>query len=278
MRHRFSTEPNRRSHLFEKTVTLWTAVGIVALMSGCSMIFPPKPTPVAVKGTPLSFDQWRRGSLHCAAQSCIRLYRLEMPTPGELKVEVYSPIGAGEPDFGLMIRDKNNQLIASSTKPLERPRRVTVPVEQGQYTMRVYSQGVNGSTLIYNLVARLTGASEPAQKSASKPPSRPIEVPSEGTEEPEVTISTPMAPAVPTGGIRAEVLDMEMGEGDEKFVLIDAGEPEGLVIGMRGSLIESDAVIGQVEVVEVFSDGSRAALIGPLDGEIGFDTQAVFRP
>ena len=62
-------------------------------------------------------------------------------------------------------------------------------------------------------------------------------------------------------------------------VLLEAGFERGLRQGLEGELVEGDAVIGRIEVVGVYSGGSRARIVGGLTRSISLDTRArIFLP
>jgi hypothetical protein len=74
--------------------------------------------------------------------------------------------------------------------------------------------------------------------------------------------------------VTAEVLDVEEEGGVASFVLLDAGAPQKVVEDMQGQLREGDRAIGQIVIVEVYADGSRARVVGDLTGAVGIDTVA----
>jgi hypothetical protein len=70
--------------------------------------------------------------------------------------------------------------------------------------------------------------------------------------------------------VSAVVLEVEGG----KVVLIDKGRRQGLAVGQRGRLLEAGQKIGDIEIVDVYSDGSRVTIHGELSGEITPSTVA----
>jgi hypothetical protein len=90
------------------------------------------------------------------------------------------------------------------------------------------------------------------------------------TKEPD----TPPPALPPQPIVSAEVLDAEIVEGEPAFVLLDAGKPDGVEVGLQGQLRDGGTVIGEIQVVEVYADGSRARILGELRGDISFDTLA----
>ena len=89
----------------------------------------------------------------------------------------------------------------------------------------------------------------------------------------QLGVGTATATGVSQQSLSVEVLGVEDEDGRVGFVLLDAGEPDGIEAGMRGDIEENGKVIGSVVVVEVFSTGSRAAVVGELTGEVGFEAR-----
>lgn len=63
-------------------------------------------------------------------------------------------------------------------------------------------------------------------------------------------------------------------EGRGAHVLIDGGRRDGLRAGLRGRLREGERMLGRLVVVDVFEEGARARIEGPLAGSITPDTVA----
>jgi len=235
---------------------------------------PPKPGLVTL-------DSWNKDSLHCAARRCSNLYELVIDEPGELKVEVYAPLGR-LPDFGVVLLDADAGVLARSQEPGIRPRRLQSHVERGSYVIHVYALGVQDPGLSYEVIARLSSSAPPAKKTKSEKPQGEVRAPAPPpTSAPSSPpTSPPTSPPVPTarpvlvsGGVVAEVLDVEERAGTS-FVLLDAGAPHKVAVGMRGVLLDGDRTLAEIEVVEVFADGSRARVLGEIMGSIGIDTKA----
>jgi hypothetical protein len=231
---------------------------------------PPKPATVAL-------DSWLKDTLHCAARRCSNLYELPIAEPGEVKVEVYAPLGR-LPDFGVVLLDADAGVLARSQEPGVRPRRLQAQVVPGSYVIHVYALGIKDPSLTYEVIARLSAATAPAKTRQTKKAPEP-------SKPPQPTVAEPVPPPLPKqtptsaspspmrGGVQAEVLDVEERAGTS-FVLLDAGAPHAVAIGMRGQLVEGDAILAEIEIVEVFADGSRARILGELKGSISIDTKA----
>ena len=57
-------------------------------------------------------------------------------------------------------------------------------------------------------------------------------------------------------------------------MLLGAGRDQGIAIGDRGRLLQADTVRGHFEVVDVYPEGSRATLIGSVNGAVSAATRA----
>ena len=64
------------------------------------------------------------------------------------------------------------------------------------------------------------------------------------------------------------VLEVETASGQPRFVIIDGGRKNGLQRGFRGRLIEGGRSIAEIEIVEVYDDGSRARIATELADRI----------
>jgi hypothetical protein len=67
---------------------------------------------------------------------------------------------------------------------------------------------------------------------------------------------------------RAAVLEVEGERTQQQSVLLDVGEAAQLRPGMRGVLLDAGKKLGQVVIVNVYPDGSRARVDGALAGPI----------
>jgi hypothetical protein len=73
--------------------------------------------------------------------------------------------------------------------------------------------------------------------------------------------------------VKAAVLEVVSRRGGEA-VLIDQGVGAGIARGQRGRLLIGGRKIADFEIVDVYPDGSRAAIRGSLGGAITTDTTA----
>lgn len=227
----------------------------------------------------MAFGTWTKDSIHCAEDHCRNIYGVIVDEPGTIKAEVFAPLGVDVPDFDLALLDAEGNPIAHPVDPDRRPRRLEHRVEPGNYFLLVSSRGDNEARLKYELLAKIStkrrSPSVPAKPPAAEPEPVPTtEVASTDTlptsEQPSVSTPAPRREVLVT----AEVLDIEEDADDEMFVLLDKGTPHLVTEQMQGELMDGDRPIGQIVVVEVYADGSRARVEGSLDGEVGIDTVA----
>jgi len=113
----------------------------------------------------------------------------------------------------------------------------------------------------------LTGCATPVSDSDFEPievPPLPLDVKQPGLplEKPRFEITSWM------------VLEMEMESGQPRFVIIDGGRKNGIQRGFRGRLIEGGRSIAEIEIVEVYDEGSRARIATELLDRITPQTAA----
>jgi hypothetical protein len=96
------------------------------------------------------------------------------------------------------------------------------------------------------------------------------------TFESQLRAAPPPVPAPPTGKTqRWTVLEVDKRGGTaETRVLIDGGRRDAIRNGQRGRLVDGQRTLGRIVVIEVFEEGSRARVEGPLSGEITPETVA----
>jgi hypothetical protein len=233
----------------------------------------------------VSIGEWQKDHLHCAVERCDNFYWIDVPHSGDLRVEVYAPWGAGLPDFGVVLLDQMGKPIAAPKEPSARPARLASRVSPGRYTVRVHAMGSIDGRIGYELIANFQAAKRGGKSAATSgadsksAPPKPAKEP-QAAKKPKAPAPAPVTTPTASGSSRgkvvatAEVLELEQEGGEPVYVLLDAGEPQKVRVGMRGRLHEGAATIGEIEIIEVYRDGSRAKLLGGLSGEITIDTAA----
>jgi hypothetical protein len=218
---------------------------------------------------------------------------------GVFRVKVYAPIGdAGGPALDLTIKDPSGETIVTSAGSDTHPRRVEAEMSPGPYVLEVRARSSDLGRLQFDLMGELDWgqiakaeaeankaaeakkAAEKKKAASKKKPAASGSASSTGSASAATAGAGAAAAtaAAASGGssgetISIEVLGVEEQEGRVGFVLLDAGEPDGVSVGMRGEIEESGTVLGTVVVVEVFSTGSRAAVVGELSGDVGFEAR-----
>ena len=74
--------------------------------------------------------------------------------------------------------------------------------------------------------------------------------------------------------VESDLLEIERSGGEPVAVLLEAGASEGLRRGMAGELVDRGQVIGRLEIIAVYDEGSRARIVGDLSVPITVDTAA----
>lgn len=173
------------------------------------------------------------GALHCGkggGPDCADWYRLRPQRPGELAIAVSAERPDGTPaPVSLTLADETGQPLGDAEGSGEPGARIARRVDEP--------------------VAFLAAVRTPP-----------------GTGEVKYVLQPAMddgTRAVATRKERFTVLEVESREG-EVSVLIDGGLAQGMRAGYRGRLLEGDRPIGRIEVLEVFEQGSRVRVEGPL--------------
>ena len=143
----------------------------------------------------------------------------------------------------------------------QRPRRVRETLDPGLYFVRVVGRGKNDDRLSYKIVVKRETSRRRPAPAVKKPKPRPAPSPPPAAE--------PAAEPV-----MSDVLEVERQGRVPVAVLIEAGAEEGIRPGLAGELVEGDQVIGKLEVVDVYPEGSRARIVGGLAASITLDTRA----
>ena len=218
----------------------WIAL---AALAGCA-----KPPP-DLDGEPggavaLPLGETHADTLACKQGDCADWYRIEVPGAGELSVDVAGePSGAG---LETSLLDAKGAPLAQAGGGSGTARHLHSSVTRGAFLVRVEAAD-RDAKLAYSISAKFTSAAPP-------PPPR----------APEPRFET----------LRSPVLEVEGRPGAESFVLLDAGEGARVRVGMRGKLVDGGKTLGSIVIQNVYPDGSRARVEGPLAGTISPHTVA----
>jgi hypothetical protein len=238
-------------------------VALVALLIGCATTEEQKRLAAPV----LEGGVWTEAALHCRKNDCQNLYQVVMTRSGSVKVTVNAPADPALPDFTLELQDRDGHVIAEDRKLMKRPREVIRGLTPGLYVVAIKGRDTRDDRLSYKVRYDLVKKGTKKAKRRSKAKAKP-----------KRTVAKPPPPPAPRNWIGSEVLEVERQGGEPVAVLLEAGTSQGMKPGLRGELVEGDKTIAQLEVVDVYAEGSRARIIGALTAPITLDTSARIAP
>ena len=231
------------------------AVSLLALLAlACRTRPAPDPDGVAPGAGRLELGRARSDQLDCGVGDCQDWYRVQVGSDGRAFVEVRAVETA--PWFQLHALS-GEQVVASASGRGARPVRVEWPTAPGEYRIALVAE----SPLRPGFFARLFGAPRP------RPWTYTLESRIERRPPP------PVAAKPSFRALRSEVLEVESrGE-----ILISAGTAQGVRPGDRGTLLNQGRAIGEIEIVAVYAEGSRAKVSGARGEQITPATQVEIR-
>jgi len=219
----------------------------------CPTIFRKVEDPDGVRGKAKELDLGvsNDGTLNCRRGDCADWYRVRLATDGMLIINARAMRGdkAIEPfrislenGFGVFLKKIEN--VALNEQSLERF------LIAGVYLIGLESTAESGP-VGYQFSAFFI----PVASAVSV--DRPTQAPG--------TVGRHERPAaVKPRRIEAEVLEVEGSMADPTGVLLDLGRAGGAALGLRGQLREGGSLVGEIELVEIYEEGSRARLASPL--------------
>jgi hypothetical protein len=230
------------------------ALVIAAPLAGCATP-PPDSDGNPDDAQTLQLDLERRDRLACqdpTRPDCVDWFVLDLPGEGEIQLEVTATHPEGlAPDYEVTIANHR----ADPLQHLSNQGRPEVQMawsgDPGAYFVAI-SSGPSKTVLQYRIVARY-------QPPAARDDSRP-------------KFETKFETEFET--ISSMVLEVEAERGRPRFVIIDGGRRNGHREGFRGRLIERGRFIAEIEIVDVFDEGSRARIATELVGAITPQTMA----
>jgi hypothetical protein len=74
--------------------------------------------------------------------------------------------------------------------------------------------------------------------------------------------------------VSARIIELEGHAGSEQRVLVDKGSDSGVRAGARGRLVDGGRTLAEIEVIQVFPEGSRARVLGGMQGAVSAETRA----
>ena len=238
-----------------RTLLVLSAIPVLAL--SCSTCQPPPDPDGAPAGSQsLALGEWKRDALDCGEGDCTDWYRFETGEPGTLRIAAVRVDDDRElPEFSVALADADGKVLEQSASGGKERVRFTHPEAKGQYapagrfTLAVQTPPEGEGALGYEL--RVTFTAKPAPKAAA-----PREAP----------------PRFRT--IQAALLEVEDRADGGKAVLLDQGSRSGVAIGQLGRLLVGGKKLADIEIIDVYPDGSRAVIRGSLGAAITPDTVA----
>ncbi len=206
-----------------------------------------------------ALGQTHVNTLQCHAGDCQDWHRIRLPEPGVLFLN--SRIVRSRDShshYALLLEDGFGD-------PLQNLRNVGT---SGQKLVRALDAGVyligveappGSAELVYEIRTRFE-------------PDRLVSPP-QGDFAPEVLPDEPPQPSFER--VDAEVLEVEGRMAAPTGVLLDLGRNRGIVSGLLGELLEGDAMVGEIEVIDIYDEGSRARVFLPLTRPITPAVRAV---
>lgn len=247
----------------------WIAVAIIgsvalslSTMTGCAG----SPAARARQKAPtLEYGRTLEDALHCKKRDCDDWYRLVVQTRRVVEVEVDAPADPALPDFGLSLYDADMTLVGDERAVRTGPRNIRRALAPGLYYVHVWGLGDNRDRLSYkltlrDLTPRKAGRKRATGASGSSSSTRSRSAPAPTTAEPPPLVG--------------EVIEVERDGGEPTAVLLQLTLSDGIEKGLTGRLVDAGEVIGQLEIVDVYSEGSRARIVGGLSAPITADTKA----
>jgi hypothetical protein len=191
---------------------------------------------------------------------CLDVYRVPVEGRGRLLVTVDASREAIQARTTTVeLYDAKAQRLETSTLDVG-DKRLSTDVKEGSYFVVVSSPP--GEMMVpYRLQVTFAAAQETPQPPVSTPrppPPRP--------NPPQVRPQPPQPPPIRERyqAVSGAILELGGTAGNDQIVLIELGEGQGIRPGMRGRLVESGKVLGELVIEEVFREGSRARIRGEL--------------
>ncbi len=221
--------------------------GVALLVAGCAK--PPDLDAEPGGAQVLALGEPHDDTLDCRHGDCVDWYRIEVPGRGRLVVEVSALASeAPPPGFSAMLADDRGTALDHAESA-------------GQVSVRLEAQAPDRAAYLVEVERR--------------EPRPPLGYRIEARYEPPPPPRAPAPPPKPEfEKVRSAVLQVERQDGRVTAVLLESGSGQGMRPGLRGSLVQGGRVIAQIEVIDVFPEGSRARVDGALAAPITASTMA----
>jgi hypothetical protein len=222
-----------------KRTAAWLTALVLAFGSGATCQPPPDEDAEIGGARSLPLAHWHRDTLDCRrrVRDCADWFVFVVPGAGEAQIDLAEVVdGTPVSAFDLIFADAGGREIQRWSNAGRSRLRLTHPVRGGRYAVAVgIPEGVSGG-MSYEL--RVLFRPKPEEK------------------EPQFE------------RVSALVLEIEpRAEGGEALT-IDKGLKAGIARGQRGRLLEKGEAIGEIEVLDVYDDAARVAIVGVLRAPI----------
>jgi hypothetical protein len=237
-------------------------IALPLFAASCSMCQPP-PDPDGVKtgSQPLEVGEWKRDALDCGEGDCADWYHFETKGEGTLQVDLARVAAEDDDDelpaFSLVLTDAEGGVLEEVQSAGKSRVAIMNPDQKGRYlaaqrfAVTVATPAEGEGALDYELRVIFTARPKPP---APKP--KPAAAP----------------PKFRT--VKGRLLEVEARADGGEAVLIDQGSRAGVERGQRGRLLIGGKKVAEIEILDVYPDGSRAVVRGSLGAALTPDTVA----
>ena len=246
----------RRSH---PVAAALAALGLALIAgSGATCQPPADPDGNRAGATPLALGATHADSLECPSGcgghggDCGDWYQTRVEGPGKLLVEVRNT-GERASDNGIAVSlaDAKGKIVANARAIGTEPAELEWRVAPGSYYVAVTP-----------IDPKQKGAQTYEVRATYEAPPPPPPAPPPPPPPPKFETHT------------SAVLEAEGPAGRPTTVLLEAGRAAGMRAGLRGRLVDAGRTIGEIEIIEVYDQGSRARLAAPPTAPITPTTEA----
>jgi hypothetical protein len=237
-----------------RALLAWLGIVPVLALSCSTCQPPPDPDGVATGAQPLEFGAWHRDALDCGENDCADWYRFETSEPGTLKIAAVRVEDERKlREFSLTLADGDGKVLEEATSGGGPRVRIAHPKAKGSYapagafTLAVQTPREGEGALGYELRVMFTAKPKPPPPARAEPRFRTV------------------------NGV---LLEVEKRADGGQAVLIDQGSRAGVAPGQRGRLLVGGKKLADIEILDVYPDGSRALVRGSLGAALTPDTVA----
>jgi hypothetical protein len=189
-----------------------------------------------------------QSQLNCPRKDCVHWYRTDVAQKGTLNLDLRDLSSDATPaGFSVTVAPEGGASVMTEPSMGRREVRIQRRVRPARYLIALRSDKP-GRAFPYSIKATFVPAPPPAPPSLPPPPEPKFEA--------HETV----------------ILEAEGWGQDVTAVLVESGEREGIWAGLQGRLMNRGEEIGALEVEQVFSDGSRLVVVGPLSDSVGAET------